>query len=587
MKKRVSILQSLFLSVVLAVSMGAPALAEEKEAAVVMDEGVTAGEETEDKEAAQEAEAPSEEEAVEEVQIEEEADADSDTEEEAVEEEEAETADDADAEEEEAETADDEDAEEEAEEAEEPAEPEKAEEPVKTEKPAKTVAPAKAAEPTQAAAAAKAADAEEYEYEEIFAEWNENAPALQALIDYVESVTTEGSADYIPVEDRIAVFDMDGTLYGELFPTYLEYYMLAWRILEDPSIEPDEEMLAVGRELRESVIANSFAEDMPLKHATQAARAYAGMTLNEFSDFVTEILLRQVDGFEGMTYGEAFYQPMIEVVEYLQDYDFDVYVVSGSDRFICRTLIEGAFDIPYENIIGMDVAMVASGQGDTDGLDYVFAPDDVVVRSDKLLIKNLKMNKVSQIVRDIGHQPVISFGNSSGDCSMHNYTIFNNPYKSIAFMLVADDAERDYANVEKAADLKTKWEESGYQVISMKDDFRTIYPENVVKTGSFHWAEELGGERAEPASEETTAEAETAAATEAAPAEETAAVTEAAPAEETAAAPAEETAAEAEAAPAEETAAVTEVAPAEAETTAAETTTETTTGTVEKPAARK
>lgn len=62
------------------------------------------------------------------------------------------------------------------------------------------------------------------EYEDVFAEWDPDAPALQVLIDYVESVTDEVSPDYIPVEDRIAVFDMDGTLYGELFPTYLEYY---------------------------------------------------------------------------------------------------------------------------------------------------------------------------------------------------------------------------------------------------------------------------------------------------------------------------------------------------------------------------
>ena len=160
---------------------------------------------------------------------------------------------------------------------------------------------------------------EEYVEEEIFADWNENAPALNTLIDYVEAVTDESSPDYIPISDRIAVFDMDGTLYGELFPTYLEYYMLAWRILKDPSITPDAEMLALGRELRESVINHSFASDMPIRHALQAARAYAGLTQEQFADFVTSILVRQVDGFKGMSYATAFYTPMIEVIEYLQD----------------------------------------------------------------------------------------------------------------------------------------------------------------------------------------------------------------------------------------------------------------------------
>ena len=353
-------------------------------------------------------------------------------------------------------------------------------------------------------------EAEGYEYEEVFAEWNPEAPALNTLIDYVEAVTDESSEDFIPPADRIAVFDMDGTVYGELFPTYLEYYTLAWRILKDPSIEPDAEMLKVGRTLRDCALDKSFPEDMPVQHAIQAARAYAGMTLNEFSDFITQILLRDVDGFEGMTYGEAFYQPIIEVIEYLQENDFKVYIVSGSDRFICRTLIEGALDIPYENIIGMDVAMKATNQGDTDGLDYVFSAEDDVVRTDKLLIKNLKMNKVCQIVQDIGRQPVLSFGNSSGDVSMHNYTIYNNPYRSAAFMLIADDEVRDYGNTEKVQPLKEQWEKNGYNVISMKDDFKTIYGENVVKTGTFHWMEELADDRGDGADAETAQPAEAA-----------------------------------------------------------------------------
>jgi hypothetical protein len=74
---------------------------------------------------------------------------------------------------------------------------------------------------------------------------------------------------------------------------------------------------------------------------------------------------------------------------------------------------------------------------------------------------------------------------------MHNYTITNNVYRSAAFMLVADDDVRDYGNPEKGQELKEKWESSGYTVISMRDDFRTIYGDDVVKTGTFHWMDEL------------------------------------------------------------------------------------------------
>ena len=341
---------------------------------------------------------------------------------------------------------------------------------------------------------AAAEDAPEAE-ENIFAEWNEDAPALKTLIEYVEDVTDENSPNFIPEADRIATFDMDGTLMGELYPTYLEYYMLAWRILKDPSCQPDAEMLEVGRALRDCALDKSFPSDMPMQHAIQAARAYAGMSLQEFEDFVTQILVREVDGFEGMTYATSFYVPMVEVIEYLEDNGFECYVCSGSDRFICRVFIEGMVDIPYERIIGMDVELEAANQGDEDGLDYVFSAADDVVRTDRLLIKNLNTNKVLQIAQEIGRQPVLSFGNSSGDVSMHNYVINNNVYKSAAFMLIADDEVRDYGNAEKAAGLREKWEASGYNVISMANDWKTIYGEDVVKTGEFHWLEDLAEDR--------------------------------------------------------------------------------------------
>ena len=333
------------------------------------------------------------------------------------------------------------------------------------------------------------------EYEDAFTQWNADAPALNALIDYVEAVTDPDSPDYIPREDRIAVFDMDGTLMGELYPTYLEYYMLAWRILKDPDYQPDAETLEVGRLLRDCALDNSFPEDMAMRHALAAAKAYSGMTLNEFSDFVTKILIREVDGFEGMTYAECFYLPMVEVVEYLQDNGFTCYVCSGSDRFICRVFIEGMLEIPYNNVIGMDVRLEATEQGDEDSLDHTFSIGEDVVRTDELLIKNLKTNKVLQIAQEIGQRPVLSFGNSSGDTSMHNYVIGGNVYRSAAFMLVADDDVRDYGNPEKGAALAEKGAAAGYNVISMRDDWKTIYGEDVVKTGEFHWLEELAEDR--------------------------------------------------------------------------------------------
>jgi len=331
----------------------------------------------------------------------------------------------------------------------------------------------------------------ENEAETPFSLWNADAPALQALIAYVEAVTDEESPDYIPPVDRIATFDMDGTLCAELNPTYLEYYLLARRILADPSYQPDEEMLAFGRMIRDCAPDKSFPEGMDMLHAVHAAKAYAGMTLQEFADFVTRQLVREADGFEGMTYAGAFFLPMVELVDYLQENGFKCYICSGSDRFICRTFIEGMLDIPYENIIGMDVALKAANQGDADGLNYVYTSGDTLIRTDNLIIKNLKTNKVLQIAQEIGRQPVLSFGNSSGDVSMHNYVLYNNRYRSAAFQLIADDGERDYGNPEKGPELREKWEGMGFNVISMANDWKTIYGDDVVKTGVFHWLEDF------------------------------------------------------------------------------------------------
>ena len=318
--------------------------------------------------------------------------------------------------------------------------------------------------------------------EEYFKLWNE-CDALSALKAYVEDVTNEKSKNFIPVEDRIATFDMDGTFVGELYPTYFEYNLLEHRVLDDPTykdIAPDdvkETALEIRAFVREGV---KLPDHFDMKHAYAAAKAYAGMTLKEFDDYVKEYAKKSANGFTNMTYGESFYKPMLEVFDYLKAHDFTYYVVSGSDRFICRALVE-SIGIPANRVIGMDVVLKSNNQGEEEGVNYTYKVDDYLIRTDELIIKNLKTNKVKQITQEIGKIPVLSFGNSSGDAAMHNYCLSNPKYKTLAFMLIADDDVRDHANRDKALKLKEDWIKANYQVISMKDDFKTIYGENVVK----------------------------------------------------------------------------------------------------------
>ena len=316
---------------------------------------------------------------------------------------------------------------------------------------------------------------------EYFTQWN-SCEALSALKEYVEDVTNPSSANFIKEEDRIATFDMDGTFVGELYPTYFEYNMLEYRALEDETYKDiaPADVKEAAQDIRDFVREGKpLPSHFDMKHALAAAKAYAGMTLAEFDAYVKAYASKQANGFQGMTYGESFYKPMLEVFNYLKANGFTFYVVSGSDRFICRALVE-PLGISPNRVIGMDVKLRSSSQGTTAGVNYTMGKEEDIVRTDELIIKNLKTNKVLQISQEIGKVPVLSFGNSGGDCSMHNYCL-SNSYRSEAFMLIADDDERDHANREKALTLGNQWREAGYHVISMRDDFKTIYGENVKK----------------------------------------------------------------------------------------------------------
>ena len=152
--------------------------------------------------------------------------------------------------------------------------------------------------------------------------------------------------------------------------------------------------------------------------------------------------------------------------------------MSGSDRPTVRILACDLLKIPTNNVIGSDAKIISVNQDENDGGNYVYEKKDYLVRRN-LIEKNLKMNKVSYIAKEIGKQPVLAFGNSSGDTSMINYTIYNNKYKSAEFFVICDDLEREFGNLQKAESCIKLAEKYGWQTISMKNDWKTIYGDNV------------------------------------------------------------------------------------------------------------
>jgi len=313
--------------------------------------------------------------------------------------------------------------------------------------------------------------------------WTDNSKLKTQLTAYIKDITNKNSKDFIPVENRIAVFDMDGTLCCETDPGYFDHKLLYHRVMEDETYKDkaSEEEKETAQIIKTYFETGEYPKGLDVKHGKAVATAFKGMTIKEFDNYVKKYRNEQMQGYNNLTNGEAFYKPMLEVIDLLQANEFKVYIVSGTDRLITRGLAEGVVNIPLSQMIGSDESLVASNQGEKDGLSYTFSKDDSVITGGEFLVKNLKMNKVSVIEQEIGLQPVLCFGNSSGDEAMANFTINNNKYKSGAYMLCCDDVERENGNIEKANKMYESCEKNGYTAISMKNDWKTIYGNNVTR----------------------------------------------------------------------------------------------------------
>lgn len=323
--------------------------------------------------------------------------------------------------------------------------------------------------------------------DEMLSLWTADARAKKELISYIETITKPGK-DFVPVERRVAVFDLDGTLLCETDPNYIDYNVYVHRVLEDPDYKDKatESQIDVANKIVQVNNGGSTPEGLDVAHQIAYMEAFSGMTLPEYNQYIKNFLNEPAPGYDGMKRGESFYKPMLEVIKYLQANQFTVYIVSGTDRLQVRVAIDGVLDIPAYQVIGSDGSIVATGQDKTDNLtydnlNYVYRPDDELIRGGEFIVKNLKMNKVAVIAQEIGVQPVLSFGNSTGDASMAEYVISHNPYPSKAFMLLADDLERENGNQSKADKMAKLCEDNGWIPISMKNDWTTIYGAGVTR----------------------------------------------------------------------------------------------------------
>ena len=311
-----------------------------------------------------------------------------------------------------------------------------------------------------------------------FKYWSKDAKALAALKDYMKEVTDKNNRNYIPKEDRIAVFDMDGTILCETAPIYFDHSLFLHRVYDDSSFKANDEQMKVAKNMDASI--KKIGVPYPSSNnAKVACSAFTGMTMDEFNRYVKDFMEHPTTGLTNLKWGEAFYLPMVEIISFLAHNDFKVYIVSGTEREIARNIVLGAFpDIKTNQIIGTDIEYFAGNQGNAPSLKYVYQENDTIIRG-PFVIKDLQMNKTAAIVREIGKQPVLAFGNAMSDASMLNYSIFNNKYKALAFGVICDDETRELGNPKRAKEMLDGCVKYNWLPISMKNDFKTIYGDNV------------------------------------------------------------------------------------------------------------
>lgn len=318
--------------------------------------------------------------------------------------------------------------------------------------------------------------------EDNFTTWVENCESITDLKEYVQDVTDKESDNFIPLQDRIAVFDLDGTLYCETFPIYGEWLLFADYVLSSPIYQTDTELLAVAEELSNIKKASDIPSHMEQTHIYAHAKAFAGMSIKDYVNVVKDFKNTNAEGFNNLTRGEAFYLPMLEIVDYLIENEFIVYICSGTNRFTVRALIDGVINIPARQVIGTDFTIVASGQGEEMDMHYNYSEEDKLLMGDSVITKNVKMSKVAQLEQELGQKPVLVFGNSTGDVPMAVYSQQENPYLTKVFFLLCDDTVREYGNLTKAQKIDEICSQKGWSTISMANDWNTIYGENITLT---------------------------------------------------------------------------------------------------------
>jgi phosphoglycolate phosphatase-like HAD superfamily hydrolase len=305
--------------------------------------------------------------------------------------------------------------------------------------------------------------------------WNDGA-ARQAIVSFVERVTTEGGPDFVPPAERIATFDNDGTLWCEQ-PAYFQALFAFDRIKalapqhpEWKDTEPYKSILTGDMKGLAAAGKKGLLEVLAVTHT--------GMTVDEFHAMVRDWMRTARHPKYNRPYNQCIYQPMREVLDYLRASGFKTFIVSGGGVEFMRPWVEETYGIPPEQVVGSSVVVKFEMRGN----------EAILTKEPKVEFIDDGPGKPVGINRFIGRRPIMAFGNSDGDLQMLQYTTASDssepgrPRPRFALIVHHTDAEREYAydrdshvgRLDKALD---EAKSRGWTVVSMKDDWKTIFPE--------------------------------------------------------------------------------------------------------------
>lgn len=295
-------------------------------------------------------------------------------------------------------------------------------------------------------------------------------PTKDAILSFVADVTDAAGSAYVAPEDRIAVFDNDGTLWTEKpLPAQAAFVFtrIAQMAPEHPEWQTTQPYQAVLEQDVEA-LQNMSPEDVEKLLFT----THAGMTEEEFEATVREFLATARHPRFGVPYTKTVYQPMLELLAFLQSNGFKTFIVSGGGVEFMRVFSEEVYGIPRENVIGSS-------------LQYEFqqTPNGcVLVRRPELTSFDDRAMKPANIQLAIGRRPIMAVGNSDGDLEMLQYTGGRSapatggqvPYLNL--LVVHDDADREYDYLTNTDKAMAAAAQSPWWFASMQNDFKTVFP---------------------------------------------------------------------------------------------------------------